>query len=162
MIWKSDQNSRSTANTQIWSQPLSTDGLHLLGNPTVIFAPDEPWQGHIVEAPQLVLVKGVYYLFYSGGWFNNPGYAIGVARCAGPSGPCNDTSSSPLLASNAQGAGPGEESVFSNDAGIWMLYTPWSSTLPNPGAPRPASMAHLGFGPYGPYLAQPLETGSKG
>lgn len=155
MIWKSDQNARSnTADTQIWSQPLSTDGLHLLGSPTAIFGPDEPWQGHIVEAPQMVLVKGAYYLFYSGGWFNQPGYAIGVARCAGPSGPCQDISSSPLLASNAQGAGPGEESVFTNDAGIWMLYTPWASALPNPGPPRPVALAHLGFGPGGPYLAQ--------
>jgi hypothetical protein len=161
MIWKSDQNSRSVANTQIWSQPLSADGLHLIGSPTVIFGPDEPWQGHIVEAPQMVLVKGIYYLIYSGGWFNNPGYAIGVARCASPSGPCHDTSSSPLLASDPQGAGPGEESVFTNDAGVWMLYTPWCSTLPNPGAPRPVAMAHLGFGPDGPYLAQPLGTGSK-
>jgi hypothetical protein len=161
MIWKSDQNARSVANTQIWSQPLSADGLHLIGSPTVIFGPDEPWQGHIVEAPQMVLVKGIYYLFYSAGWFNNPGYAIGAARCAGPAGPCHDTTSSPLLASNAQGAGPGEESLFTNDAGIWMTYTPWCSSLPNPGPPRPVALAHLGFGPDGPYLAQPLDTGSK-
>jgi glycosyl hydrolase family 43 len=161
MIWKSDQNSRSVANTQIWSQPLSADGLHLIGSPTVIFGPDEPWQGHIVEAPQMILVKGIYYLFYSAGWFNNPGYAIGAARCAGPAGPCHDTTSSPLLASNAQGAGPGEESLFTNDVGIWMTYTPWCSSLPNPGPPRPVALAHLGFGPDGPYLAQPLDTGSK-
>src|SRR6185312_2949060 len=132
MIWKSDQNAlKSNIPTAIWSQPLSADGLHLVGAPTQIFAPDETWQNAIVEAPQMVLVNGTYYLFYSGGWFNQTSYAIGVARCAGPAGPCHDTSSSPLLASDAQGAGPGEESVFSNDAGIWMLYTPWSSTLPN-------------------------------
>jgi hypothetical protein len=163
MIWKSDQNAlKQNIPTAIWSQPLSADGLHLVGTPTQIFSPDQTWQNAIVEAPQMVLVNGAYYLFYSGGWFNQTSYAIGVARCAGPAGPCHDTSSSPLLASNAQGAGPGEESVFTNDVGIWMLYTPWSSTLPNPGAPRPVAMAHLGFGPDGPYLAQPLETGSKG
>jgi beta-xylosidase len=163
MIWKSDQNALKTnVPTAIWSQPLSADGLHLLGAPTEIFSPDEAWQNAIVEAPQMVLVNGAYYLFYSGGWFNQTSYAIGVARCSGPVGPCHDTSSWPLLASNAQGAGPGEESVFSNNAGIWMLYTPWSSALPNPGPPRPVAMAHLGFGPDGPYLAQPLETGSKG
>jgi hypothetical protein len=66
-----------------------------------------------------------------------------------------------LLASNAQGAGPGEESVFSNDAGIWMLYTPWNSSLPDPGPPRPVALAHLGFGPDGPYLAAPLQTGAQ-
>jgi beta-xylosidase len=162
MIWKSDQNAlKANIPTAIWSQPLSADGLNLLGTPTEIFSPDEMWQNAIVEAPQMVLAKGAYYLFYSGGWFNQTSYAIGVALCAGPVGPCHDTSPSPLLASNAQGAGPGEESVFSNGVGLWMLYTPWSSTLPNPGTPRPVAMAHLGFGPEGPYLAEPLQTGSK-
>jgi hypothetical protein len=159
MIWKSDQNAQSnTANTQIYSQPLSADGVHLVGQPTAIFSPDESWQGHIVEAPQLVLVRGAYYLFYSGGWFNQPGYSIGAARCSGPLGPCSDQSSSPLLGSNSQGDGPGEESVFANAAGFWLLYTPFSSTLPLPGPPRPVSMAHLGFGTSGPYLAAPLEV----
>ena len=159
MIWKSEQNARSlSVDTQIWSQPLSADGMQLLGQPTVIFGPDEPWQGHIVEAPQMTLVRGTYYLFYSGGWFNQPGYSVGVARCAGPTGPCADGSPSPLLASNAQGQGPGEESVFSNAAGVWLLYTPSRSTLPLPGPPRPVDMAHLGFGPSGPYLAAPLEV----
>jgi beta-xylosidase len=159
MIWKSDQNAHSnTANTQIYSQPLRADGLALSGQPTAIFGPDESWQGHIVEAPQIVLVRGNYFLFYSGGWFNQPGYSIGAARCAGPLGPCADTSSAPLLGSNAQGQGPGEESVFANAAGLWLLYTPFSSTLPLPGPPRPVAMAHLGFGPSGPYLAAPLEV----
>jgi len=40
MIWKSEQNARSySVDTQIWSQPLSADGMHLLGQPTVIFGP---------------------------------------------------------------------------------------------------------------------------
>ena len=157
MIWKSEQNARSfTVDTQIWSQPLGADGMHLVGQPTVIFGPDAPWQGHIVEAPQLVLARGTYYLFYSGGWFNQPGYAIGAARCAGPLGPCADVSAAPLLSSNAQGEGPGEESVFANAAGVWLLYTPSRSTLPLPGPPRPVAMAHLGFGPAGPYLAAPF------
>jgi hypothetical protein len=162
IIWKSDQNSLElNVPTEIWSEPLSEDGLHLLGSPTEIFSPDEAWQNSIVEAPQLVLVNGVYSLFYSGGWFNQTSYAIGVARCAGPSGPCHDTSLSPLLASNAQGGGPGEESVFTNNAGIWMLYTPWNSSLPDPGPPRPVALAHLGFGPDGPYLAAPLRIGAE-
>ena len=159
MVWKSEQNARSyTVDTLIWSQPLSVDGVHLVGQPTMIFGPDAPWQGHIVEAPQLVLVRGTYYLFYSGGWFNQPGYAVGVARCAGPLGPCTDVSPSPLLASNAQGEGPGEESIFTNSAGVWLVYTPFRSTLPLPGPPRPVAIAHLGFGSAGPYLAAPLEV----
>jgi beta-xylosidase len=161
LLWKSDQNARAdqtglpTENTQIYSQALSADGLALTGSPSVIFGPDEAWQKHIVEAPQMVLVRGTYWLFYSGGWFNQADYAIGVARCQGPNGPCADVSPVPFLASNAQGDGPGEESLFSNAAGVWLLYNPFSSTLPNPGPARPTSMAHLGFGPDGPYLALP-------
>ena len=154
MIWKSDENAVSqTTDTRIYSQPLSADGLHLLGQPTQIFAPDESWQGYIVEAPQLVQVEGAYYLFYSGYWFNQPGYAIGVARCSGPLGPCHDTSPDPLLGSNDQGAGPGEESVFSDAKGIWLLYAPFHSAVPLSGLPRPATVVRLGFGPGGAYVA---------
>jgi Glycosyl hydrolases family 43 len=155
LLWKSDQNAVShTTDTQIYSQPLSADGLHLLGQSRVIFSPDEPWQGYIVEAPELVEVDSVYYLFYSGSWFNQPGYAIGVAQCDGPLGPCADASPAPLLASNAQGAGPGEESVFSDAKGIWLLYAPFHSAVPLSGPPRPSTIAHLGFGSSGVYLAE--------
>jgi beta-xylosidase len=154
LLWKSDQNSRSNStDTTIYSEPLSPDGLHLTGAPTQIFGPDEPWQGSIVEAPDLVQVEGAYYLFYSGSWFNQPGYAIGVARCTGPLGPCADYSETPLLASNAQGTGPGEESLFIDNRGIWMLYSPFHSAIPNSGPARPATVTHLGFGPNGAYLA---------
>jgi hypothetical protein len=85
-----------------------------------------------------------------------------VARCAGPAGPCIDTTPVPLLASNAQGQGPGEESVFTDASGAWLLYTPFRSTLPLPGPPRPVAMARLGFGPGGPYLAAPGTVISDG
>jgi beta-xylosidase len=163
MVWKSDQNSIPNGGpTQIWSQPLSADGMQLVGAPTAIFAPDQSWQNSIVEAPQMVLVQGSYYLFYSGGSFFTPGYAVGVARCAGPLGPCGDTTSTPLLGSNLQGWGPGEESIFTNGAGVWMVYSPWFANMSNEGPPRPVALAHLGFGVSGPYLAAPFQNGSPG
>lgn len=159
MIWKSDQNSMPNGGpTQIWSQPLSADGTQLVGSPTVIFGPDESWQQSIVEAPQMELVQGTYYLFYSGGHFFEPSYGIGVARCTGPTGPCTDTSSMPLVASNLQGWGPGEESVFANGTGVWMIYSPWFANLSGNGPPRPIALARLGFGPAGPYLAAPYQN----
>ena len=161
MDWKSDQNAITNGGpTQIWSQPLSADGTQLLGTPTAIFAPDQAWQNSIVEAPQMVLVQGTYYLFYSGGYFSSPGYAIGVARCVGPLGPCQDASGTPLLGSNLQGWGPGEESIFTNSAGVWMVYSPWFANNSNAGPPRPVALAHLGFGPTGPYLAAPFQAGN--
>jgi hypothetical protein len=155
LLWKSDENAVSHVTpTQIYSQPLSPDGLLLLGHATRIFGPDEPWQGDIVEAPDLVRVAGAYFLFYSGYWFNQPGYAVGVAPCAGPLGPCADTAAAPLLRSNEQGAGPGEESVFADPRGIWLLYAPFhSSFIPLLTPPRPATVARLGFDNARVYLA---------
>jgi hypothetical protein len=154
MVWKSDQDAVShDTDTQVFSEPLSADGLHLLGQASVIFQPDRLWQGYIVEAPQLVVIQGAYYLFYSGNWFDQIAYAIGVARCAGPLGPCADTKPGPLLKTNSQGIGPGEESVFSDPNGIWMLYSPSHSDEPVRSMPRPTMITRLGFGPDGPYLA---------
>ena len=62
-------------------------------SPSALMNPDEPWQGTIIEAPDLVLIHGVYWLAYSANWFNQPRYGIGVAWCKGPSGPCADLSS---------------------------------------------------------------------
>ncbi len=155
MLWKSDQNiGGATVPTQMWSQPLSADGLSLTGSPADIMQPDEPWQGTIVEAPDLVQVGGTYWVFYSGNWFNQPAYAIGAARCAGPAGPCSDVSATPLIASNSQGQGPGEASVFEGASGVWLLYSPWRSLAPKADIPpRPVYITRIGFSASGPYLA---------
>ena len=155
MMWKTDQNiGGANTPTKMWSQRLSPDGTTLLGSPSLLLSPDEAWQGTIVEAPDMVEVDGTYWVVYSANWYNSPNYAIGVARCAGPSGPCHDTSAAPLLGSNLQGEGPGEASVFHDDAGVWLLYSPWRSQAPHPDIPaRPVFIARLGFGAAGPYLA---------
>ena len=155
MLWKSDQNiGGATTPTLIWSQRLAPDGRTLVGVPAAILRPDEPWQGTIVEAPDLVRAGSAYWLFYSGNWFNQPAYAIGAARCAGPLGPCADTSPFPLLATNLQGSGPGEASAFEDAGGIWLLYSPWRSLAPKPDLPpRPVFVTRLCVGQRGPYLA---------
>ncbi len=154
MLWKSDQNiAGSDTPTKLWSQRLTPDGLGLIGQPSQLMGPDELWQGTIVEAPDMVDVGNTFWLFYSGNWFNEAAYAIGAARCQGPAGPCADFSPFPLLASNAQGVGPGEESLFEDTSGVWMLYSPWHSSAPLAQIPpRPVMITRLGFGPDGPYL----------
>ncbi len=155
MLWKSDQNiGGATTPTQMWSQPLSANGLRLVGQPALLLQPDQPWEGTIVEAPDMVAVHGSYWMIFSGNWFNQPAYAIGAARCAGPLGPCLDVPQNPLLATNAQGDGPGEASLFADGAGVWLLYSPWRSLAPHPDIPpRPVEITRLGFGADGPYLA---------
>ena len=155
MVWKSDQNiGGADTPTKMWSQQLAPDGLTLLGSPSLLMSPDQPWQGTIVEAPDLFQVGNGYWVVYSANWYNHPEYAIGAARCAGPAGPCADVSPGPLLASNLQGEGPGEASVFHDGAGLWMLYSPWRSLAPQPDIPpRPVYITRLGVGAQGPYLA---------
>jgi len=102
----------------------------------------------------MVEVAGADWLIYSANWYNSPAYGIGAARCAGPAGPCADLGPAPLMATNLQGAGPGEASVFHDSAGIWMLYSPRRSLAPKPDIPaRPVFITRLGFTPLGAYLA---------
>jgi len=162
ILFKSDQNiGGSTTPTVMWSQRLSADGAHLLGGPSPLLSPDRPWQGSIVEAPDMVALNGAYWLVYSANWYNSPDYAIGAARCAGPAGPCADIGPKPLLASNNQGAGPGEASVFQDPDGVWMLYSPRRSLAPAPDVPaRPVYITKLGFSGLGAYLAQGSPPGA--
>ena len=164
MLWKSDQNiGGSDTPTKMWSQRISSDGTTLLGSPSFLLSPDRRWQGTIQEAPDMVEVDGAYWLVYSANWYNNPDYAIGAARCQGPAGPCADVTPGPLLASNSQGEGPGEASVFHTAAGIWMLYSPRRSLAPKPDIPaRKVFITRLGFGPFGPYLAGGPLPGAAG
>ncbi|MBV8462940.1 MAG: family 43 glycosylhydrolase, partial [Acidimicrobiales bacterium] len=72
LIWKMDANSVPpyTAPSRIFSQPLSSDGLSVVGSPTVIYGTESapPWARPIIEAPQMVASPfGGWWLFYSGG-----------------------------------------------------------------------------------------------
>ena len=72
-----------------------------------------------------MFARGRYWLFYSGGGgFFSSDYAIGDAACAGPQGPCTNEATRPLLSSNRQGQGPGEESVFVAGPADWFVYNP--------------------------------------
>ena len=160
MLWKSEDNANpgvpgpdQNGYTGIYTQHLSADGRTLLGQPTKIFGPSEPWEGTIVESPDMVEAWGTYWLFFSGNWYFSPQYGIGVAACQSPFGPCTDMGTKPFIGSNHQGVGPGEESVFQDAGAVYLLYNPFRANDPGPVIPRPAVMARIGFTPDGPYLA---------
>jgi hypothetical protein len=162
MLWKSEDNANpgvpgpdQDGPTGIYAQSLSADGRRLLGQPIKILGPTQPWEGTIVEAPDMIEAWGTYWLFFSGNWFNQPDYGIGVAACQTPFGPCADTDPGPLLGSNLQGQGPGEASLFDDGSTVSLLYNPFKGDDPGPLIPRPVDMVGLGFTPQGPYLATP-------
>lgn len=157
--WKSDNNAAYPAPfapTNLYAEPLAPNGLSLSGPAHLLMSADAPWQAEIIEAPGMVRVRGKYWLVYSGSWFNDPRYGVGVASCAGPIGPCKDLSpNGPWIGTNEQGAGPGEESLFEDRSGQWWLaYSPWYYGFQGR-TYRPVAMAPLGFGTRGPYVAKP-------
>jgi hypothetical protein len=113
LVWKS-QGAGDQPPT-LWSQQLSPDGTALVSGPTTsLLTPGPGWQGGVVEGPDLVMAGGRYLLFYSANNWRTTRYAIGVARCVGPLGPCTEISDRPLLASQPTFSGPGGPSVFTD------------------------------------------------
>jgi hypothetical protein len=126
LVWKS--TGEAGQPTTIWSQQLDPAGTGLVGTgATPLLIPDQSWEGGNVEAPDLVLNAGRYFLFYSGNDWNSAHYAIGVASCSGPLGPCTRPSAQPILASGADFVGPGGASVFTDQSGgLWIAFHAWS------------------------------------
>ncbi len=157
VLWKSDNNNLAGSGTPtVWAAPVSDDGLTLTGNPVAIFVADEPWEAPIVEAPQMLRSPdGTEWLVFSAGeGFYSANYAMGMARCDGPLGGCHSISNTPLISSNQQGAGPGEETVFvGDDHSAWILYSPWHAGDLN-ALLRPVEAARIGWNAKGPYIAQ--------
>jgi hypothetical protein len=125
LLWKTG----TAGSARIWAQPLAPSGTSFTvgSSPVTILLPDRPWEGGNIEAPDLVDAGGRYLLFFSGNDWSTANYAVGVASCAGPLGPCGDASSSPILVSGNGMAGPGGESVFADASGdMWMAFDAWT------------------------------------
>jgi beta-xylosidase len=125
LVWKSG----GPGSSKIWSQQLAPSGTSFSAgtNPTALLTPDQPWEAGTVEAPDLVVTTGGHYsLFFSGNDWNSSNYAVGVATCTGPLGPCSDATASPILTGGTGVAGPGGESVFADTSGnFWIAFHAW-------------------------------------
>jgi len=125
LTWKSEGGGGRPPT--IWAQQLGPDGTGLLpGAPTALLQPTVAWQGGVVEGPDMVDLDGQYELFYSGNDWSTAGYAVGVAACVGPLGPCPPSDAPPVLSSGASFSGPGGASVFTDAQGtVWMAFHAW-------------------------------------
>lgn len=124
LLWKNDGNAIGV-DTWIYAQPLSEDGLSLLGSPVQLMKQDQPWEGNLVEAPFLWLRDGTYYLFYSANAYDSADYAVGYAVCDGPLGPCRKPADAPILVSSDDAAGPGHCVLIEKDGRTWMVHHAW-------------------------------------
>lgn len=123
LYWKNDGNAIGR-ETWIKVQPLSSDGLTLTGRPTKLFKQTEPWEGHLVEAPAVVEVDGIFHLFYSGNDYGSADYAVGHATATSPTGPFTKDPE-PVLTTNDVAAGPGHCQFIRVRGQWWMVYHAW-------------------------------------
>lgn len=125
LLWKIAGNSVGQP-TPIYLRELAADGLHFApGSTKVELIRNAPatWEGPLVEAPWLVKHDGMYYLFYSGNFFNEK-YRVGVARAASVAGPYTKKGA-PILGNNAKWVGPGHNSVVQADGLDYIVYHAW-------------------------------------
>jgi beta-xylosidase len=124
LLWKSEQTNGFKA--QLWITPLSADGTRLLAPTRHLLTVQEPWEGKIIENPSMIGYRGRYYLFYSGGSYDDDSYATGYAVCRTPVGPCTRASTQPLLATGGRVSGPGGAVAFYDSAMRLRLgYAAW-------------------------------------
>ena len=125
LAWKS--NGADGQPATIWAQALDNQGTAVKGaGPTKLLRPSQGWEGGVVEAPSMVAESGGYDLVYSANDWDSADYAIGVARCSGPLGPCSKPLSGPLFASQANLEGPGGATVFRDSQGqLQMAFQAW-------------------------------------
>jgi hypothetical protein len=128
LIWKSNDGSSSAAS-QIWSQPIGSNGVSLTGSPTAIFtihSATYPWQT-TTDDPSMAYAGGSFYLFFSGGNYLSSYYPTGYVVCSGPSGGCDLNEANDPILSETGGAGGGM--VFSDANGNWWLASQtWEPT----------------------------------
>jgi beta-xylosidase len=159
LLWKSDDNAIG-GDASLWGAPLRPDGLDLAGEPVEILRRDAAWEKPLVEAPSLVHpAGGPYVLFYSGGWWEGDGYAVGYATGAAPLGPFRkESATAPWLASEPGMAGPGGAEVFADAAGEWHIafhaWTPPHVGYDNGGS-RSLWVERLSFPGGQPEMCQP-------
>lgn len=132
LLWKNDGNCCGRPS-QIWSAPLDLGTAAVVGHPHALLSVDQPWEQSTsptettIEGPDLVVVAGHYYLFYSGNGYATGSYAVGYADCESPDGPCVKARSVPILASTSAVAGPGGSCAFTDSAGGWWIaYHAWT------------------------------------
>lgn len=130
LLWKSDGNCCNLPAT-IYLQPLSADGRTLTGPATELIHNDQPFEGKVVEAPNLVKHGNTYYLFYSANDFGGGNYRTGYATASSLAGPYTKSTTELMTTDQFHGTvvGPGGEDVFTTKQGTTaIIFHGWDPT----------------------------------
>ncbi len=121
----------------------------LAGSPTTVLRASADWQifrrarpmygafydWHTLEGPFVRKRDGRYYLFYSGGRWEEEGYGVSYAVADSPLGPFTEPASAadgPLILRTVPGRaiGPGHCSVTTGpDGADWLVYHAWDAEM---------------------------------
>jgi hypothetical protein len=127
LLWKTHAAPDSSTSVVV-SAPLTADGRGLAGPARTLLASDGGWDGTIVENPAMTLGSDGYTLLFSGNSFDTDRYATGIARCAGPLGPCSRVSPGPALASSGAVIAPGGATVVTGpDGARALVFAAWTA-----------------------------------
>lgn len=119
-------NGDEAYSTPIMLQPVEADGVTPTSTAATQILDRDTADGPLVEAPDLILVSGTYYLFFSSNCYNGPDYDTSYATASAVGGPYTKAAS-PLLMSGGDGGalnspggatlGPdGAQMVFHSDS----------------------------------------------
>jgi xylan 1,4-beta-xylosidase len=130
LIWKEDGNSRGLP-TPIWAQPMTEDGTQLTGEPKQILVNDVPWEGQLIEGPNIIKRNGWFYAFYAGSGCcgRECNYGVGVARSKNLLTGWEKNPLNPIIKNNESFKCPGHGSVVTDDLGRdYFLYHAYRTT----------------------------------
>jgi hypothetical protein len=110
-------------------QRLTPDGLKLDSGaaPVAGVTNDQPWEGNVVEGPQMHRFGGEWVMIFAANDYGGDDYAVGYAVCRGPLGPCEDAPENPILKKSEGLSGPGHPTVFEWNGRTWMAHHAWRS-----------------------------------
>jgi GH43 family beta-xylosidase len=128
LVWKNDGNAIGQI-TNVYIQQLASDGLSFVGSATPLLHNDQPWEGSLIEAPEILEHDDKYYLFYSANGYGSSAYAIGYASSSSLTGPYTKAPG-PWVNTVGNVIGPGGESfTVGPDGNTWMLYHSWENNF---------------------------------
>lgn len=120
------------------------------------------------EGPDMLKHDGIYYLFYSGGFYEDRTYSIGYATAESPLGPFAKYACNPVLSSTEYASGPGNNSFFYSLDGKELFNAYHTHTdMEKGGGDRKLTIDRCGFREDGTFYMngptitmQPLPSGS--
>jgi hypothetical protein len=145
--------------------PLAADLTHAAGDRIPLFGGDpNTWEAAgasvpTVEGPTMVLRKGTYYLFYSGGSWQKA-YGMGYATGPSATGPFTKSPSNPIMAQTPSVLSPGggDTPVVGPRGGTWLLYHARAGSYSAPRTLRIDQLVWQAGTPDTPLIAGPSAT----